>query len=228
MLVKNWMSRPVITVDQNASMQDATGLLREHGIKMLPVMDNDKLVGIVTDRDLKRASASDATSLEIHELLYLLSKISVKEIMTKNPITFLPDSTICEAAGILLENKISGAPVTDEKGQLVGVITKDDLFKILVTLTGVDRRGIQFAFQVVDRPNSIFELTGIIRKYGGRVVSILTAYHDALEGYRYVYIRAYKIDRGKLAELEAELKEKAILLYTVDHRMTAKNIHYYH
>jgi acetoin utilization protein AcuB len=220
------MSKPVITVDQNASMQDAIGLLKEHDIKMLPVMNKDKLVGIVTDRDLKRASASDATSLEIHELLHILSKIRVKEVMTKNLITFLPDSTICETARILLENKISGAPVTGDNGQLIGVITKDDLFKILVTLTGVDRRGIQFAFQVADRPNSIFELTGIIRKYGGRMVSILTSYDDALEGYRNVYIRAYKIDRGKLTELKAELKEKATLLYTVDHRMSAKNLYF--
>ena len=96
-----------------------------------------------------------------------------------------------------------------------------------MTLTGVDRRGIQFAFQVVDRPNSIFELTGIIRKYGGRMVSILTSYDDAPEGYRYVYIRAYKIDRGTLTELEAELRGKATLLYTIDHRLTAKNVHFY-
>ena len=77
MLVSYWMSEKVITVDLNSTMQEATILLKENNIKMLPVIKNNKLVGIVTDRDLKRASASDATSLEIHELLYLLSKISI-------------------------------------------------------------------------------------------------------------------------------------------------------
>ncbi len=87
MLVENWMSKDVITVDVDDSMQDATRLLKEHNIRGLPVMEKGKLVGVVTDRDLKKASASDATTLEIHELLYMISRIKVKEIMTKNPIT---------------------------------------------------------------------------------------------------------------------------------------------
>ena len=82
MLVKNWMSKPAITIDIDAFMNDAIKLLKNHNIKMLPVMEKGRLVGIVTDRDLKRASASDATTLEIHELLYLISKIKIKEIMT--------------------------------------------------------------------------------------------------------------------------------------------------
>ena len=84
------MSKNVITVDEKDSMQDAMKHLKEHDIRMLPVMKKGKLVGIVTDRDLKKASASDATMLEIHEFLYLLTKIKVKDIMTKNPITLPP------------------------------------------------------------------------------------------------------------------------------------------
>ena len=84
------MSKPVITVKADDSMQKATELLKEHNIRILPVMEIGKLVGIITDRDLKRASASDATTLEILELVYLLSKIQVKEIMTKEPITIAP------------------------------------------------------------------------------------------------------------------------------------------
>src|SRR5210317_676862 len=107
MLVKNWMSKNVITIDANDSMQNATKLLKEHGIRMLPVMKKNRLVGIVTDRDLKKASASDATTLEIHELLYLLSEIKVKEIMTKDPITVPPDYTAEETAQVLMDSKIS-------------------------------------------------------------------------------------------------------------------------
>jgi len=142
MLVKYWMSRNVVTIDANDSMQDAMKLLKEHDIRMLPVMKNGKLVGIVTDRDLKRASASDATSLEIHELLYLVTKIKVKDIMTKDPITVPPDYTAEETAQVLLDGKISGAPVVDDGGQVVGTITQTDLFRVLISLTGIGSREI--------------------------------------------------------------------------------------
>lgn len=91
MLVRNWMNKEVITIDANNSMVDATQKLKERHISMLPVMKKDKLVGIITDRDLKEASASDATTLEVHELLYLISNIKVKDLMTKDPITVPPD-----------------------------------------------------------------------------------------------------------------------------------------
>jgi len=218
MLVKNWMSKPAITIDLEASMNDAIKLLKTHNIKMLPVMEKGKLVGIVTDRDLKRASASDATSLEIHELLYLISKIKVKEIMTKKPITVPEDYTVEETAEILLKHNISGVPVIDQYRDVVGTITQNDIFRILISLTGVAKRGIQFGLEVEDRPGSIKEVTDIIREYGGRMASILTSYDMAPEGFRQVYIRMYGIDRFKLNRLKEVLKEKARLLYMVDRR----------
>ncbi len=224
MLVRNWMSKPVITIDSNDSMQDATKLLKQHKIPMLPVLKKGELVGIVTDRDLKRASASDATTLEVHELLFLISKIKVKDIMTKDPVTIPVDFTVEEATEILLKNKISGAPVVDDKGHIVGAITKGDLFRVLISLTGVGKKGIQFAFQVSDQPGSIKELGDIIRKYGGRMVSILSTYEHVPEGYRKVFIRMYGVERTKLPELENELKQKATLLYVVDHRENRREI----
>ena len=140
MLVSTWMSKPVITVNVNDSMQDAMELLKQHHIKILPVVENGDLVGIITDRDLKRASASDATCLEIHEIFYLLSKIKIKNIMTKNPITVPPYFTVEETARVLLKNKISGVPVMDDDGRLLGIITQDDLFKVLTSITGLDKR----------------------------------------------------------------------------------------
>ena len=226
MLVETWMSKPVITIDADDSMQNATALLKERHISILPVMENGKLVGIITDRDLKRASASDATTLEIHELLSLLSKIKVKDIMTKDPITVRPDFTLEETSRILLEEKISGAPVVNDEGQMIGIITRDDLLRVLINLTGVDKRGIEFAFQVKDRPNSIHELTDVIRKYGGRMVSLLTSYEKAPPGHRNVCIRAYRIDRQKLPQLLEDMKEKATLLHMVDHREDVRDIRY--
>ena len=222
MLVKNWMSKPAITIDENASMNDAIKLLKNHNIKMLPVMRKGKPVGIITDRDLKRASASDATSLEIHELLYLISKIKIKEIMTKNPITVPEDYSVEEAAEILLKHNISGVPVVDHYGGIVGTINQNDIFRILISLTGAEKRGIQFGMEIEDRPGSIKELTDIIREYGGRMASILTSYDLAPEGFRRVYIRMYGIDRFKLNRLKEKLGEKARLLYMIDRRETAR------
>ena len=218
MLVKHWMSKQVITIDANDSINNAIYLLKKHNIMMLPVMEQGKLVGIVTDRDLKSASASKATSLEIHELLYLISKIKIKEIMTKNPITVPLDYTIEETAEILLKHKISGVPVIDHFGDIVGTITQNDIFRTIISLTGVERKGIQFGLEVEDRPGSIKDVADTIREYGGRMASILTSYDLAPEGFRRLYIRMYGIDRFKLNKLKESLREKATLLYMVDRR----------
>jgi acetoin utilization protein AcuB len=219
------MSKNVITVDVNDSMQDAMKLLKENDIRMLPVMKKAKLVGIVTDRDLKKASASDATTLEVHELLYLLMKIKVKNIMTRDVITVPPDYTVEETAQVLQKNRISGAPVVAADGQLVGTITQTDLFRVLISLTGVGNGGIQFGFQVEDKPGSIKEVADIIRIYGGRMVSILSSYDDVAEGYRKVYIRMRSIERSELQKLIKDLRTKATLLYMVDHRENKRVIY---
>jgi len=225
MLVENWMSKNVITVDENDSMQEAMKHLKEHDIHMLPVMKKRKLIGIVTDRDLKRASASDATTLEVHELLYLLTKIKVKDIMTRDVITVVPEYTVEETAQVLQENRISGAPVVNADGKLVGTITQTDLFRVLISLTGVGSGGIQFGFQVEDRPGSIKEVADVIRIYGGRMVSILSSYDDVPEGYRKVYIRMRSIERSRLQMLIQDLRTKATLLYMVDRRENAREIY---
>jgi len=224
MLVKDWMSKNVITADVNDSMQEAMNRLKKNDISMLPVMKKGNLVGIVTDRDLKRASASDANTLEVHELLFLITKIKVQDIMTENPVTLPFDFTVEEAAEVLLEKKISGAPVVDGDGKIVGVITKNDLFRVLIALTGVGKRGIQFAFEVEDRPGSIRELADVIRRYGGRMVSILSTYENVRAGYRKVFIRVYGVERNQLPELEKELGEKGEYRYLVDHRENRREI----
>ncbi len=225
MLVKNWMSKDLVTVDVEASMDDAIKLLKSNNIRMLPVTKKGRLTGIVTDRDLKRAQASDATSLDIHELLYLLTKIKVGQVMTKKPIAVPPDFTIEETADLLMKNKISGAPVVDGNGDLVGVITQNDLYRALISLSGFGKKGIQFAFLLEDRPGSIQEVADVVRKFGARMVSILSTYDGVPEGYRKAYIRIYNICRDNLADLKRELGEKANLLYMVDHRDNVREIY---
>jgi acetoin utilization protein AcuB len=224
MLVKNWMSEPVITVDVNDSIQHSMSLLKQHKIRILPVMKKGKLIGIVTDRDLKKASASDANTLDVRELSYIISKIKVKEIMTHSPITVPFDYTIEETAEILLSNKISGVPVVDKNRQVVGVITQSDLFKVIISLTGYGRKGIQFAFKMKDQSGSITIIAEIIQKYG-RIASILTSYEDGKSGYRKVYIRIYGFERTELTKLKEELKKKATLYYMIDHRENMREIY---
>ncbi|MGO8878863.1 MAG: CBS and ACT domain-containing protein [Desulfomonilaceae bacterium] len=226
MLVKDWMSVKVVTVNANDSMQHAINLLMENDISMLPVLEDGQLVGVVTDRDLKRASPSDAVMLDIQRILYLLSKLEVGAIMSRYPITLFMDHTVEEAAEILFKNKISGAPVIVPSGEIKGIITKNDLFKAMMSLSGLSHRGVQFGFVLEDRPGSIKEVTDVIRRYDARLVSILSSYELAPDGYRNVYIRAFNIDREKLVSLKEELKRQAKMLYVVDHRENLREIYY--
>jgi acetoin utilization protein AcuB len=226
MLVKNWMSKKVVTAHVNDTMQDAVKLLRKHGIRMLPVLEQGELVGIVTDRDMKRASASDATTLDVYELIHLISTIKLKHIMTKNPITVPFDFTVEETAEVLLKNKISGVPVVNHDSKIVGTITQTDLFKVLISLSGARTKGMQFAFEAEDYPGSIKELADILRQYGGRVASILSSYDNVTAGYRKIYIHLYGIDRSRLPELKSELRKTATLLYLVDHRENLRELFY--
>ena len=225
MLVKNWMSKEVITVDADDTMQNAIYTLQEQNIKMLPVMDDVKLVGIITDRDLKKASPSDATTLDMHELLFLISKIKVRDLMKEPVFTARPDDTVEEAAALLLEKKISGLPVIDEHNRLVGIITRSDIFRVLLSLSGLGKKGIQFAIRIKDMPGIIKEVRELIHEHGGRTASILSSSDNAPEGYLNFYFRIYQIDREKLPSLLDKVREKGTLLYVVDHRDNKRTIY---
>lgn len=222
MLIRYWMSRPVITVDQNESMQRAVSLMKENRIKLLPVVDAGRLCGIVSDRDLKRASASDATSLDIHELIYLIAAIKVAEIMTRPVFTVEPNWTMEEAADLMLEHKISGAPVVDDQGTLCGMITQTDLFKATLFITGLKKRGFHVALVLEDTPGSIKEIVDVVRQFNGRMASMLSTYERAPTGYRNVYLRFYGVDRDRIDPLLTILKQKAKLRYLVDHNQNRR------
>jgi acetoin utilization protein AcuB len=225
MLVKNWMSKDVVTVDADDSMQNAIYILQEKNIKMLPVVEKGNIVGIITDRDLKKASPSDATTLDMHELLFLISKIKIRDLMKKPVHTVPPNFTIEEAAAILLEKRISGLPVVDEAGQLAGIITRSDIFKLVVSLTGLGKKGIQFALRIKDMPGPIKEVREIIHAYRGRTASIMSSGENAPDGYLNIYFRVYNIDREKLPALIKEVEKKGRLLYVVDHRENKRTVY---
>ena len=225
MLVKYWMRRTVVTANVDDSMQEGISRVKEFDLSLLPILQDGKLVGIVTDRDIKRASASDATTLEIHELLYLLSTIKLGSIMTRNPVTIPADYTLEEAAQVLLRNQISGAPVVDNYGRIIGTIGQREVFSALVALTGLEKRGIQFAFQVEDRPGSIKEVTDVMRQHGARLVSILTSYDRAPAGRRNLYVRLFDVTGTKLEAMRATLMENFRVLYFIDQQSGLREVY---
>ena len=223
MLVRNWMSKDLITVEQDLSMMEASQLMREKNVRLLPVIDGKgKLVGIVSDRDLKAASPSKATTLDVHELYYLLSKIKVSEVMNKKVTTIHPDETVEKAAVMMLEKKISGLPVVDEKEDLVGLLTQGDVFRVLTSITGVYLGGVQMAFELDDRGGSIKEVADVLRAAGGRMTSILTSYDNVPEGRRRVFFRVQNLTDEVLPGLIEELKSKFKYLYHVKDDLKAR------
>ncbi|NWG02083.1 MAG: CBS domain-containing protein [Syntrophaceae bacterium] len=146
MRIKDVMTKNPVTVDSDTYVLDAQKIMKENNIRRLPVVDKGKLVGIVTQHDLLAASPSPATSLSIHELNYLLSKMKVKEVMHKNPLTFTPDTPFEEALKVGQERKIGSFPVVD-KGKLVGIATESDIVRFLTRALGVREEGSRITIE---------------------------------------------------------------------------------
>jgi CBS domain-containing protein len=130
--VKDWMTSNVITTRRNTSISSAHQIMRENNIRRLPVVEDGKLIGIITIGDVREASPSDATTLSIWELNYLWAQLTVEKIMTRNIMSVKLDTPIIDAAEMMLEHKVSGLPVVDDGGVLMGIITESDIFRMLV------------------------------------------------------------------------------------------------
>jgi acetoin utilization protein AcuB len=217
MLIVNWMSQPAITIDDDDSVENALRLIKKHEIHMLPVMQNRQLVGIVTDRDIKNASASDISPKKNKIGRHPLSGLEVKKIMTPDAVTIASNCTFEEAVEKLLVHNISGLTVVNKKQEVVGVITKSDLFQLILILTGFGKKGLQMGIELEDQPGCLKEITDIIRDYGGRVSSILSTHERAGKGNRRLYVRVFDIDPPSLQHLKEVIRKKASLLYVVDH-----------
>lgn len=132
LLVKDWMSKDVITVSPDTTLPEAAALMRENKIRRLPVTRDGKLLGIVSHTDVIEARPSDATTLDIWELNYLLSRLRVEKIMSANPYTVHEDDSIRDAAQLMYQHKVGGIPVVDDKNIVVGIITESDIFRIII------------------------------------------------------------------------------------------------
>ncbi len=170
MFVRERMSRPVISVSVEAPINEVLAMFKKERIRRAPVLKNGKLVGIVSEKDLLNAAPSSATTLSIWEMNYLISKVKVKDVMTKKVITVDRDTPIEEAARIMADKKIGGMPVLDGD-RVVGMITETDLFKVFLELMGARDKGIRVTATIEDKPGELAKVTKAIALAGGNFVS---------------------------------------------------------
>jgi acetoin utilization protein AcuB len=224
MLIQEYMTPHPTTVTEDTSVIEAAELMREKKVRRFPVLKGGELVGIVTDRDLRSAAPSQVISFDseertlMPELHALLARIKVGEIMSTDVISVAPEQTIVTAAVLMLKDRISGLPVVDSKGELVGIITEGDIFKVLVDFSGISLGNTVLAFRLEDRPASIKDAADAIREHDGRVASILTSYASDDPGFRKVYFRIRDLPSEKLQALRKELEKSFEILYVIqDH-----------
>lgn len=214
MLIRDWMSTTPVTAKPTTSIMKAAKLMKENHFKRLPVVDDDgRLVGIVSDRDIKEASPSKATTLDMHELYYLLSEIKLTDIMTRKVFTVTSDDTVEKAAVIMLRENVGGLPVVDAENTVIGVITDSDIFKVLASITGVMSGGLQFGFELSDEAGSLKCVLDDLKSLDTRVLSILTNYDVATPGRRHVYVRIQPVPEARSKEIIERLKANHNLLY---------------
>lgn len=209
MLVEERMSSPVITVKPDLPIMEALNLMKTEQIRRTPVVDKKgKLVGIISDKDLLDASPSDATSLSVWEINYLLSQITVAEIMTKDVMTVTRDTPIEEAARIMADNKIGGIPIMDG-GEVVGLITETDLFKIFLELMGARVDGVRVTAMVPEKRGELAVITQAVAEAGGSFIAF-TQFAGKSESNREIVFKVGGLDEATVVETVTPLVEQIL------------------
>lgn len=187
MYVRSKMTKEPVTITKQTTIADALELMRKHNIRRLPVLENNKLIGIVTDRDISEVSPSPATSLSVFEINYLLAKMKIKDVLPKNQkvITISSDAFVEEAAIIMREHKVGALPVVDNN-KLVGIITETNIFDAFIELLGVKEQGCRIDIEVADVPGVLADVTQIIKSSEANI-SRVAVFRD--EGKTYIVVR---------------------------------------
>ena len=172
MIVKDRMTPNPVTITPTTSFPQAFQIIREKRIRHLPVVDRKgRLKGIVALTDLMKASPSQATTLSVFEMNYLLANLHVQEVMTSPPITVPEDAPLEEAARIMVENKIGCLPVMRD-GKLQGLITETDIFETFVEILGGEEASLRVTVRVRDVGGELARLSGLIAGMGGNIASV--------------------------------------------------------
>lgn len=199
MLVFERMTHNPITVGPDTPVADALKLLRDKNVRRLPVLDKKgKLIGMVTEKDLLYASPSPVTSLSVHEITYLLSKLTVDQVMARNPITVTEDTPIEDAAKLMVDKRVGALPVMRGQ-QLVGIVTETDLFKTFIELFSARASGIRLTLLVPEVKGELHILTHAISEMGGNILSLGTFQGDDPSN-RLLTIKVTGVDQEALIE----------------------------
>lgn len=200
MRVKDVMTRNPVYISPEASVVEAKNLMIKQNIGKLPVLDGEKnLVGIITKNDLTKAAPSEATTLDMYEIGYLLSKLKVEKIMQKKVITVSETEVVEEAAKTMVDNKIGCLPVIKDS-LLVGIVTDTDLFKTLINLFGTREKGVRATFLTKDVPGELAKLSEAIHALGANVISIITWSGDDV-AHKSVTVKASGITQEQMKEI---------------------------
>lgn len=213
MFVGERMSRPVIPIAPDMPIADALNLMKREHIRRAPVIKDGKMIGIVSDKDLLNASPSQVTSLSVWEMNYLLSKITVKEVMTKKVLSVADDTPIEEAARIMADNKIGGLPVM-HGDSVVGIITETDLFKIFLELMGAREPGVRVTVLIVEARGQLARLTHALADAGGNFVAF-GQFTGPSSANRLVTFKVSGIDEATIRKAVEPVVEKLIDIRTV-------------
>jgi len=174
MIIERRMTRNPVTATPDMSIAEASNLMKQEKVHRLPVLDKyKKLVAILTEKDILYATPSPASSLSIHEMAYLLSKLTVKKLMSKNVITITKNTTVEEAARMMVDQDLSSLPVLDGD-KLIGIVSKSDMFKILLELFGARHFGVRVSFVVDDKPGTIAKISQALSEAGMDIIAFGT------------------------------------------------------
>ena len=210
MLVYERMTRHPITVSPDTPVAEALQMMREHNVRRFPVIDKKttRLVGIVTEKELLYASPSPVTSLSIHEIHYLMSKITVDEVMTTELVTVAEDTAIEEAALLMVDNKVGALPVMRGQ-QLVGIITETDLFKTFIELFSAREQGVRLTVLVPEVKGELAAVTQAISEIGGNIISLGTFLGEDMTN-RLLTIKVAEVDQEVLLSKMQGLGAKVV------------------
>ncbi|MBQ9636224.1 MAG: CBS domain-containing protein [Acidaminococcaceae bacterium] len=177
MLVKDIMTPNVYTINQNQTLLELQGLMSDDHIRRVPVLnDAGQVVGIITDKDVKLASPSEASTLSRYEASYLLSRIKVKDVMTHNVKTVYATADLADVAALMYQDHIASVPVMDEvNNNLCGIVTDSDVFRALVDIFGLGQSASRITIDVSDKPGVLAEVAKMFADRGINIISCVTS-----------------------------------------------------
>lgn len=174
MIIESRMTRNPVTVTPDLSVVEASEIMKAEKVHRLPVLDKEKnLIGVISEKDILHAAPSAASTLSIHEMAYLLSKLTVKKVMKKDVVTIQKTTPVEDAARLMVDQDLSCLPVMDGK-KIVGIVSKSDMFKILLELFGARHYGVRVSFLVDDRPGTIATISKAVADAGYDIISFGT------------------------------------------------------